>query len=279
MSHVRIILKHILPNSIAPVIVQATLSMGYAVLTEAALGFIGVGVQPPTPTWGSMLQQAFPMLDRQPLLSIVPGVAIFLLVLAFNFVGDALRDVLDPQAEGRDSLKDHGAGTSVSARGAGLGCVHAGSFIPKARRRRVSTHSLRGRGPPPRHDHGRPGSTEMITRIEIDGFKTFRGFSLDLGPFMAIVGPNGAGKSNLFDAVTFLSGLAQNDIGGAMQALRGTPVEVFRRTRASRRRRVMTFAVEVLLKPEGMDAFGNAVQASCSAAALRSRAGRTGGRP
>ena len=100
MSHVRIILKHILPNSIAPVIVQATLSMGYAVLTEAALGFIGVGVQPPTPTWGSMLQQAFPMLDRQPLLSIVPGVAIFLLVLAFNFVGDALRDVLDPRLKG-----------------------------------------------------------------------------------------------------------------------------------------------------------------------------------
>ena len=100
MSHLRIIFKHILPNSVAPVIVQATLSMGYAVLTEAALGFIGVGVQPPTPTWGSMLQQAFPMLDRQPLLSIVPGVAIFLLVLAFNFVGDALRDVLDPRLKG-----------------------------------------------------------------------------------------------------------------------------------------------------------------------------------
>ena len=79
MSHLRIILKHILPNSVAPVIVQATLSMGYAVLTEAALGFIG---------------------DRQPMLSIVPGVAIFFLVLAFNFVGDALRDVLDPRLKG-----------------------------------------------------------------------------------------------------------------------------------------------------------------------------------
>ena len=100
MSPTRVMLKHILPNSVAPVIVQSTLGMGYAVLTEAALGFIGVGIQPPTPTWGNMLQQAFPMLDQQPLLSIVPGIAIFLLVLAFNFVGDALRDVLDPRLKG-----------------------------------------------------------------------------------------------------------------------------------------------------------------------------------
>ncbi len=100
MSHLRIIVKHILPNSVAPVIVQSTLSMGYAVLTEAALGFIGVGIQPPTPTWGNMLQQAYPMLEQQPLLSVVPGVAIFLLVLAFNFVGNALRDVLDPRLKG-----------------------------------------------------------------------------------------------------------------------------------------------------------------------------------
>ncbi len=74
--------------------------MGYAVLTEAALGFVGVGIQPSTPTWGNMLQQAFPMLEQQPLLSIVPGVAIFLLVLSFNCVGDALRDLLDPRLRG-----------------------------------------------------------------------------------------------------------------------------------------------------------------------------------
>ena len=100
LSHPRIIVRHILPNCIAPVIVQSTLSMGYAVLTEAALGFVGVGIQPPTPTWGNMLQQAFPMLEQQPLLSIVPGVAIFLLVLSFNCVGDALRDLLDPRLRG-----------------------------------------------------------------------------------------------------------------------------------------------------------------------------------
>ncbi len=100
LGHGRIVFQHILPNCIAPVIVQSTLSMGYAVLTEAALGFIGVGIQPPTPTWGNMLQQAYPMLEQQLLLSIVPGVAIFLLVLAFNFVGDALRDLLDPRLRG-----------------------------------------------------------------------------------------------------------------------------------------------------------------------------------
>ena len=84
----------------APVIVQSTLSMGYAVLVEATLGFIGVGVRPPTPTWGNMLCDAFPMLEQQPMLSIFPGLAIFLLVLSFSFLGDALRDVLDPRLKG-----------------------------------------------------------------------------------------------------------------------------------------------------------------------------------
>jgi ABC-type dipeptide/oligopeptide/nickel transport system permease subunit len=96
----KVMSRHILPNALAPVIVQATLGMGYAVLAEAALGFIGVGVVPPTPTWGNMLQAAFPFLELQPALSIAPGVAIFLLVLAFNLLGDALRDILDPRLRG-----------------------------------------------------------------------------------------------------------------------------------------------------------------------------------
>ena len=100
MNPARIIFRHILPNSLAPVIVQSTLSMGYAVLVEATLGFIGVGVRPPTTTWGNILYDAFPMLEQQPMLSIFPGLAIFLLVLSFNFVGDALRDVLDPRLKG-----------------------------------------------------------------------------------------------------------------------------------------------------------------------------------
>jgi ABC-type dipeptide/oligopeptide/nickel transport system permease subunit len=96
----KVMLRHILPNAVAPVIVQATLGMGYAVLAEASLGFIGVGVVPPTPTWGNMLQAAFPFLEQQPALSVAPGVAIFLLVLAFNLLGDALRDILDPRLRG-----------------------------------------------------------------------------------------------------------------------------------------------------------------------------------
>jgi predicted ATPase len=95
----------------------------------------------------------------------------------------------------------------------------------------------------------------MITRIEIDGFKSFEKFSLDLRPFTAIVGPNASGKSNLFDALKFLSLLAQTDIRTAMQDLRGLPEELFRQTAAGSTR-YMAFAVEVLLERQGADAFG-----------------------
>lgn len=95
----------------------------------------------------------------------------------------------------------------------------------------------------------------MLTRIEIDGFKTFENFALDLRPFTAIVGPNASGKSNLFDALRFLSLLAQTDIRTAMQDLRGQPEELFRQT-GSGSTDHMTFAVEVLLEPQGIDPFG-----------------------
>ena len=96
----RVLFRHIWPNCMAPVIVAATLGMGFAVLAEAGLSFLGVGVRPPTPTWGSMLQFSFGFLSIAPYLSIVPGVAIFLLVLSFNLLGDALRDALDPSLRG-----------------------------------------------------------------------------------------------------------------------------------------------------------------------------------
>ena len=96
----------------------------------------------------------------------------------------------------------------------------------------------------------------MITRIEIDGFKTFRNFSLDLRPFTTIVGPNASGKSNLFDAIKFVSRLVQTDIRDAMRDLRGRPVELFRVTRPGRRHPRMTFAIEVLLHSRGVDVFG-----------------------
>jgi predicted ATPase len=95
----------------------------------------------------------------------------------------------------------------------------------------------------------------MLTRIEIDGFKTFERFSLDLEPLTAVVGPNASGKSNLFDALRFLSLLAQYDIRTAMQGLRGEPEELFRQTAAGICD-CMSFAVEVLLGRTGVDAFG-----------------------
>ncbi len=97
----RLLLLHMTPNSIQPVIVQATLGMGFAILGEASLSFLGVGVEPPTATWGSMLNLAFGNMNSAPWLSFAPGISIFLLVLSFNFVGDGLRDVLDPRLRGR----------------------------------------------------------------------------------------------------------------------------------------------------------------------------------
>ncbi len=96
-SDLRVMFRHIMPNATSPLIVQATLGLGFAVLAEAGLGYLGVGVQPPTPTWGSDLNQGSPLLERAPWLSIAPGMAIFILVLAFNLLGDALRDQLDPR--------------------------------------------------------------------------------------------------------------------------------------------------------------------------------------
>ncbi|MBI1801911.1 MAG: ABC transporter permease [Chloroflexi bacterium] len=93
----RIILRHILPNVTAPLIVQSSLGIGFAILAEAGLSFLGLGVQPPTPSWGSMLNSGRGYLEIDPWLIIGPGTAIFLAVLGFNFLGDGIRDVLDPR--------------------------------------------------------------------------------------------------------------------------------------------------------------------------------------
>ncbi len=93
----RIILKHILPNAIGPIIVQATLNMGTAILGISSLSFIGLGIQPPTPEWGSMLSDARSQLRYYPHLVIIPGIAIVLAVMSFNLIGDGLRDALDPR--------------------------------------------------------------------------------------------------------------------------------------------------------------------------------------
>ena len=92
-----IIARHVLPNAMAPVIVQATLSLGFAILVAAGLGFLGLGVQPPTPEWGTMLGEGRQYIFRAPALTTYPGLAIFLAVLGFNLFGDGLRDALDPR--------------------------------------------------------------------------------------------------------------------------------------------------------------------------------------
>jgi peptide/nickel transport system permease protein len=89
--------REILPNVIPPVIVLATLEMGGLLLTISALSFLGLGAQPPTPEWGTMLNQARPYFQSHPYLMLFPGMAIMLTVLGFNLVGDALRDALDPR--------------------------------------------------------------------------------------------------------------------------------------------------------------------------------------
>jgi len=95
--HLRIVLRHIFPNIVAPLIVQATLAIAAAVIAEASLSFLGLGQQPPAPSWGSMLNTARNYVDQAPWMAIWPGLSIFLLVLSFNLLGDGLRDALDPR--------------------------------------------------------------------------------------------------------------------------------------------------------------------------------------
>jgi peptide/nickel transport system permease protein len=95
--HWRIALRHILPNVLPPLIVQATLAIAAAIIAEASLSFLGLGQQPPAPSWGSMLNTAKNYVDNSPWMAVWPGLSIFLLVLSFNLLGDGLRDALDPK--------------------------------------------------------------------------------------------------------------------------------------------------------------------------------------
>ncbi len=92
-----IVLRHILPNSLAPIIVAATLGVAGAILAESTLSFLGLGVQPPTPTWGNMLKDAQTDMTAAPWTAVFPGFAIFLAIVSINFIGDGLRDALDPR--------------------------------------------------------------------------------------------------------------------------------------------------------------------------------------
>jgi peptide/nickel transport system permease protein len=100
-----ILWRHILPNSLAPIIVTATLQIASAILAAASLSFLGMGIQPPTPEWGSMLAEGRGYIERAPWLTIFPGLAIAIAVVGFNLMGDALRDALDPTLRGATGQK------------------------------------------------------------------------------------------------------------------------------------------------------------------------------
>ena len=99
-SNWRLMFRHILPNAFPPLIVLVTMQIGAAILAEAGLSYLGIGISPPTATWGSMVSDGFKYLRTNPLLSFVPGLAIMVVVFAFNMVGDGLRDALDPRLRG-----------------------------------------------------------------------------------------------------------------------------------------------------------------------------------
>jgi peptide/nickel transport system permease protein len=100
----RVMGRHILPNTLSPIVVLSTMRVSTVILTESSLSFLGLGVAPPTPTWGNMVADGTKFLQTAPWLSIIPGVAIMLTVLAFNLFGDGLRDALDPRLKGEIGL-------------------------------------------------------------------------------------------------------------------------------------------------------------------------------
>ena len=99
-SDMRVMVRHIFPNSLAPIIVMVTMMMGTTILAEAGLSYLGIGVEPRTASWGGMINIGYQYLLTNPILSFAPGIAIMLVVFSFNMVGDGLRDALDPRLRG-----------------------------------------------------------------------------------------------------------------------------------------------------------------------------------
>jgi ABC-type dipeptide/oligopeptide/nickel transport system permease subunit len=99
-SNIRLMLAHILPNALPPMIVLITLQLGGIIMAEAGLSFLGIGIKPPGAAWGAMVNDGYKYLRTDPMLSLSPGLAIMLVVFAFNLIGDGLRDALDPRLRG-----------------------------------------------------------------------------------------------------------------------------------------------------------------------------------
>ena len=132
----RLLARHVLPNVASPIIIQLALSLGFALLTEAGLSFLGIGEQPPTPSWGGMLQEGFQFINSAPWAVIFPGIAIMLTVLAFNLVADGLRDSLGRERPAGSGLVGRGERRAARSRLARLGAAGRAESGDDARARR-----------------------------------------------------------------------------------------------------------------------------------------------
>ena len=178
----RLITGHILPNAVGPIVVGATLAVGNAIILESSLSFLGLGVQPPTPTWGNMLQEAQVTMATRPWLTVFPGLAILTVVLSVNFIGDGLQEAFDPTGE-RFHRRWRRRRRQPGRRGGSLPRPPAAT--PATATAAASSHLLEVRGLTTTFE------TDLGPITAVDGVS----YTLDAGEALAIVGESGSGKT------------------------------------------------------------------------------------